>query len=117
MTNQCHVEMQALSQNSEIGPTINSVSFIHSDNLCCVSSRCLLIIGGDLVSSFFIVFFQKIKEFPWKTKWEDMSLKQKILNKTIWFLGTGQHPRLIFLSTIMTLKYTQSLVRIEAYMA
>lgn len=47
-----------------------------------------------------IVALRKIKEYPWKTKWEDMSIPMKILNKFIWLIGTARNILVIVLAAV-----------------
>lgn len=58
---------------------------MNDSNLDSFQTTHFLVIVWNLVR----IKLQKLKEVKWKTEFDDLPIGWKIVNKTIWILGTG----------------------------
>lgn len=58
-----------------------------------------------------IVFLRKLKEVKWKTAYDDLSIGWKVVNKTIWILGTGRNILAIVFASIAAYIFLENKMR------
>lgn len=58
-----------------------------------------------------IVLLRKLKEVKWKTEFDDLTIGWKIVNKTIWLLGTGRNILAIVFASIASFIFLENNMR------